>query len=116
MVSEVRVWHYESHRLLWACPVVVDIEEDVENNDFIDRLVGVKHMEIAQSVLWRTARKDSPCTPGGAAWLIDMKHRFIEAVCCVLTTCWWNEEIGDWKLFALKNFMEENKLFQWIFC
>ena len=42
MVSEVRVWHYESPRLLWACPVVVDIEEDIENDDFIDRLVGVK--------------------------------------------------------------------------
>ena len=51
MVSEVRVWHYESPRLLRACPVVVDIEADMENYDFIDRLVGVKHMEIAQSVL-----------------------------------------------------------------
>ena len=47
--------------------VVMDFEEYEEIDDFIDRLVGVKHMEIAQSVLRCRTQKISSCTPEGQA-------------------------------------------------
>ena len=101
--------------------VVVDYEEYEENDDFIDRLVGVKHVEIAQSVLRCTCvehKKISSCTPEGQAvyewswlrWRDELSMLFVVYWRCADKMKKSATEICIEELYRRK------QLLQWIFC
>ena len=116
MVSEVCVWRYEYELRAQSCRH--GLMEYGEIDDFIDRLVGVKHAEIAQSVLRCRIQKISSCTPEGQAvyewswlrWRTELSMLFVVYWRCADKMKKSATEICIEELYRRK------QLLQWIFC